>query len=87
MKTIAKLVFKNNNPFPPEDAFIIIPPPNVPGISIISSKPINDNKNILINNFIIVYSFNNSFTNVIILSFEPSSIIIISQLKYIVFEL
>ena len=47
MKTIAKLVFKNNNPFPPEDAFIIIPPPNVPGISIISSKPINDNKNIL----------------------------------------
>ena len=48
MKTIAKLVFKNNNPFPPEDAFIIIPPPNVPGISIISSKPINDNKNILI---------------------------------------
>jgi len=77
---------KINNPFPLEDAFIIIPPPIVPGISIISSKPINDNKNILIN-FIIVYSFNNSFTNVIILSFEPSSIIIISQLKNIVFEL
>ena len=38
---------KINNPFPPEDAFIIILPPIVPGISIISSKPINDNKNIL----------------------------------------